>query len=79
MGTITLILAILALIIAIVALVIAVKKSSIKEVVTKEKTVKVEYPPLEHPFVYDKEKTTYTLSGNLEVTGSLSCLKKGGK
>lgn len=33
----------------------------------------------EHPFSYNEAKGVYVLNGNLEVTGSICCLKKGGK
>lgn len=75
MEVISLVIAIVALLVGCIALVIAVKKASIKEVVTKEIVKQIEYGPVEHPFVYDKKKSTYTLDGDLLVTGGVSCLK----
>lgn len=33
----------------------------------------------EHPFSHNEAKGVYVLNGNLEVTGSICCLKKGGE
>lgn len=33
----------------------------------------------EHPFSYNEAKGVYVLNGNLEVAGSICCLKKGGE
>lgn len=76
MGVITLILSVIAVVNAVIALVIASKKQEVVEVVTKEKTVKVEHAPVEHPFTYDESKHAYTLNGDLEVTGGITCLKE---
>lgn len=69
--------AIVALCCACASLIIAIKERGKKP--SKETVVRIERAPVEHPFTYDSERTTYTLDGNLEVTGSVSALKKGGK
>lgn len=78
MTTILIIITIVSLAVAVTALVIALKKQTVKEVVKTEKVV--EYAPVEHPFVFDKEYGTYMLDGNLCVTGSIGAfggLKNG--
>lgn len=72
---VTLAIAVAALVCSIVALIASRKK----DIVVKETTVKVEHAPVEHPFTYDKERTTYTLNGSLHVTGEVSALEKGGE
>lgn len=77
MEILTLVVAVLALAASIFALITAAKKSETIKEVTKEivKEVKVEHAPVEHPFTYDPDNTSYTLEGNLFVTGGVSCLK----
>lgn len=70
----SIVLSILAVIIAIAALVIALRKKP-REVI-KEQILRVDRAPVEHPFTYDKERTTYTLNGSLEVTGGLAAHAK---
>lgn len=74
--TATILIAAAALAVAIAAIVIAIKKSPAKEVVTTEKVVRVEYAPVEHPFIYDEEENLYLLKGDLAVTGALSAYGK---
>lgn len=76
MEIIALIISIIALVFAVIAFTKALKNKNItvKEIV---KEVKIEKAPVEHPFIYDNKKMSYTLNGNLEVTGSVTCLKKG--
>lgn len=71
--------AIVALCCACASLIIAIKERGKKPSTIKETVVRIERAPVEHPFTYDSERTTYTLGGNLEVTGSVSVLKKGGE
>lgn len=73
----SIVLSILAVIIAVVALVIALRKKP-REII-KEQVIRVDRAPVEHPFTYDAERTTYTLDGDLLVTGNVSALEKGGK
>lgn len=73
METVALIISIVALIVGIVAIVVAARKKNIKEVVTTTKT-EVVYSPVEHPFVYDKENEVYSLNGDLNVSGEISCM-----
>lgn len=61
------------------SLIIAIKERGKKPSTITETVVRIERAPVEHPFTYDAEKTTYTLDGNLEVTGSVTALKKGEK
>jgi len=75
MTVIAFIISVVALACGCAALIIAMRESKKK---TRETVVRVEKAPVEHPFTYDSERTTYTLDGNLEVTGSVSVLKKGG-
>lgn len=70
----SIVLSILAVVIAVVALVIALRKKP-REII-KEQILRVDRAPVEHPFTYDKERTTYTLNGSLEVTGGLAALAK---
>lgn len=79
METAILIVSVIALSVSIVALIVAVKKQKAVETVTKEKVVEVIHAPVENPFVYDEQVKSYTLDGNLFVTGFLSCLKKEGE
>ena len=65
------IIAVLALAVAVVAVVIALKKQTVK--VTKETII--EHAPVESPLYYDAKRKAYTLDGNLNVTGSIDCLK----
>lgn len=67
------VLAVAALVCSIIAIVTAAKKK--EKVVETQQVVKVEYAPVEHPFIYDEEKGAYTLNGDLEVTGGISALK----
>lgn len=76
MTVIAFIISVVALACGCAALIIAMRESKKQ---TRETVVRVEKAPVEHPFTYDSERTTYTLDGNLEVTGSVSALKKGGK
>lgn len=71
--------AIVALCCACASLIIAIKERGNKPSTNTETVVRIERAPVEHPFTYDGEKRCYTLDGNLEVTGSVSALKKGGK
>lgn len=61
------------------SLVIAIRERKRKPSAIKETVVRIERAPVEHPFTYDKENTSYTLDGNLLVTGEVSALEKGGK
>lgn len=70
----SIVLSILAVVIAVVALVIALRKKP-REII-KEQILRVDRAPVEHPFTYDKERTTYTLNGSLEVTGGLAAHAK---
>ena len=76
MTVIAFIISVVALACGCAALIIAMRESKKQ---TRETIVRVEKAPVEHPFTYDGEKRCYTLDGNLEVTGSVSALKKGGK
>lgn len=76
MTAITFIISVVALACGCAALIIAMRESKKQ---TRETIVRVEKAPVEHPFVYDDEKQCYTLDGSLEVTGSVTALKKGGK
>lgn len=76
MTVIAFIISVVALACGCAALIIAMRESKKQ---TRETIVRVEKAPVEHPFTYDVEKTSYTLDGNLEVTGSVTALKKGGK
>ena len=71
--------AIVALCCACASLIIAIKERGKKPSTIKETVVRIDRAPVEHPFTYDSERTTYTLDGNLEVTGSVTALKKGGE
>ena len=73
----TFIVALLAFVCACIALILALKKD--EEKIIKEKIVSVEHAPIEHPFIYDEKKKVYVLDGDLEITGGVTCLKKGGK
>lgn len=75
MEIIALIISIIALVFAVIAFTKALKNKNItvKEIV---KEVKIEKAPVEHPFIYNSERKDYVLDGNLEVTGSIACLKK---
>ena len=75
MTAITFIISVVALACGCAALIIAMRESKKQ---TRE-IVRVEKAPVEHPFIYDDEKQCYTLDGSLEVTGSVTVLKKGGK
>lgn len=75
MTAITFIISVVALACGCAALIIAMRESKRQ---TRE-IVRVEKAPVEHPFIYDDEKQCYTLDGSLEVTGSVTALKKGGK
>ena len=66
----SIVLSIIAIVVAIAALAIALKKKP-REII-KEQVIRVDRAPVEHPFTYDKERTTYTLNGSLEVTGGLA-------
>lgn len=68
----TVIIAIIAMAVAIAALAISLKRQK----VVKEKNTVIEHAPMDHPFYYDEKRNTYCLDGNLNVTGSMSCLKK---
>lgn len=68
------ILAALALIVAVVALIIAMKNK--REVITK---TEVRYAPVEHPFIYDSQKKSYVLDGDLFVKGSVTSLSDNDK
>lgn len=61
------------------SLVIAIRERKRKPSDIKETVVRIERAPVEHPFTYDAERTTYTLDGDLLVTGNVSALEKGGK
>lgn len=76
MTVIAFIISVVALACGCAALIIAMRESKKQ---TRETVVRVEKAPVEHPFTYDGVKRCYTLDGNLEVTGSVSALKKGGK
>lgn len=76
MTAITFIISVVALACGCAALIIAMRESKKQ---TRETIVRVEKAPVEHPFIYDDEKQCYTLDGSLEVTGSVTVLKKGGK
>lgn len=76
MTAITFIISVVALACGCAALIIAMRESKRQ---TRETIVRVEKAPVEHPFIYDDEKQCYTLDGSLEVTGSVTALKKGGK
>ena len=67
----------LALAVAIVALILAIKKQNVIKETTREKEIKIEYAPIEHPFTYDSQKKVYQLDGSLKVNGGVSCLEKG--
>lgn len=71
--------AVVALCCACASLIIAIKERVRKPSTITETVVRIERAPVDHPFTYDAEKTTYTLDGNLEVTGSVTALKKGGE
>lgn len=75
MTAIVFIISVVALACGCASLIIAMRESKKQ---TRETVVRVEKAPVEHPFTYDDEKRCYTLDGNLEVTGSVSALKKGG-
>lgn len=76
MTAITFIISVVALACGCAALIIAMRESKKQ---TRETIVRVEKAPVDHPFIYDDEKQCYTLDGSLEVTGSVTALKKGGK
>lgn len=78
MTAITFIISVVALACGCAALIIAMRESK-KQTRERETIVRVEKAPVEHPFIYDDEKQCYTLDGSLEVTGSVTALKKGGK
>lgn len=61
------------------SLVIAIRERKRKPSTITETVVRIERAPVEHPFTYDEESTSYTLDGNLLVTGEVSALEKGGK
>jgi len=81
----TLFIAIVALGCSVVALIISIKESCKKQeqppvVVNPDPaTTTTTTAPMESPFVYDETRTAYILDGSLEVTGSVTALKKGGK
>ena len=58
-----------AVILGVVAIIIAAKNK--REVITK---TEVKYGPVEHPFIYDSQKKSYTMDGNLFVKGSITSL-----
>ena len=70
----SIVLSIIAIVVAITSAVIALKKKP-REII-KEQVIRVDRAPVEHPFTYDKERTTYTLNGSLEVTGGLAAHAK---
>ena len=61
------------------SLVIAIRERKKRPSTITETVVRIERAPVEHPFTYDAERTTYTLDGDLLVTGNVSALEKGGK
>ncbi len=73
MGTIAIIIAIVAVFIAIIAIVVVKKSKNFTEVINK---TLIEYGPVEHPFTYDEKEETYRLKGNLKVDGSVAALTK---
>lgn len=78
------IVAIVALGCSVVALIISIKESCKKQeqppvVVNPDPATTTTTVPMESPFVYDETRTVYTLDGSLEVTGSVTALKKGGE
>ena len=66
---VAIILSAVAVILGVVAIIIAAKNK--REVITK---TEIKYGPVEHPFIYDSHKTSYTLDGNLFVKGSVTSL-----
>ena len=74
-----LVIAVVALCCACASLIIAIKGRGKNPSAIKETVVRIERAPVEHPFTYDAERTTYTLDGDLLVTGNVSALEKGGK
>jgi len=71
--------AVVALCCGCASLVIAINERKKRPSTIKETVVRIERAPVEHPFTYDAERTTYTLDGDLLVTGNVSALEKGGK
>ena len=71
----SLIIAIIALICSIIALFLSYKRKNKTEVITKTVT-EIVYPPLENPFIYDKDENVYTLMGDLKVNGFITSLYK---
>lgn len=71
--------AVVALCCGCASLVIAIRGRGRKPSTVTETVVRIERAPVEHPFTYDAERTTYTLDGDLLVTGNVSALEKGGK
>ena len=66
---VAIILSAVAVILGVVAIIIAAKNK--REVITK---TEIKYGPVEHPFTYDSQKTSYTLDGNLFVKGFITSL-----
>lgn len=76
----TLFIAIVALACALASLVIAIRERQKKELATvKQPAQTTTMKPVESPFMYDESRKSYTLYGNLYVSGSVSCAKKGEK
>ena len=76
----TLFIAIVALACALASLVIAIRERHKKEMATvKQPAQATTMKPVESPFMYDESRKSYTLDGNLYVSGSVSCAKKGEK
>lgn len=68
---------IVAIVLAAVAValsIIALVKSG--KVVETKVTTKIEHAPVEHPFIYDEQRESYTLDGKFYVTGSITCKEK---
>ena len=66
---VAIILSAVAVILGVVAIIIAERNK--REVITK---TEIKYGPVEHPFTYDSQKTSYTLDGNLFVKGFITSL-----
>ena len=66
---VAIILSAVAVVLGVVAIIIAARNK--REVITK---TEIKYGPVEHPFTYDSQKTSYTLDGNLFVKGSVTSL-----
>lgn len=74
-----LLIAVVALCCGCASLVIAINERKKRPSTITKTVVRIERAPVEHPFTYDAERTTYTLDGDLLVTGNVSALEKGGK